>query len=484
MSKPITAFLVNSGQAHTRQLATQLRASNCVERICCLCIQGASAVDGCESIAVDGVASSDAIRSVASATNTSHALLLPHDTGIELGQFAIDRMASVAQSTGANLVYSDYADLKSDKRTSHPTIDYQLGSVRDDFDFGSLVLVDAAALKEASAGHDFRFAGWYATRLALSRLQLPLRVSEPLYAKVEPDVRKTGERQFDYVDPRNREVQIEMEAAVTGHLKAIGVYLKPDFAAVNIDDEDFEVEASVIIPVRNRVKTIADAVKSALSQQATHPFNLIVIDNHSNDGTTELLREIASKDARLIHHIPCRRDLGIGGCWNEGAHHPRVGKFVCQLDSDDLYINAHAIQRIVDVFHAEKVAMVIGSYQMVNFELREIPPGVVDHREWTPGNGRNNALRINGLGAPRCFYTPILRKITIPNVSYGEDYAVALAISRDYQIGRIHEPIYLCRRWEGNSDADLDIARTNTYNAYKDKVRTMEMLARRHKNVG
>jgi glycosyltransferase involved in cell wall biosynthesis len=269
-----------------------------------------------------------------------------------------------------------------------------------------------------------------------------------------------------------------MEQVATEHLKRIGAYLAPKFGAVDVDSEEFDLEASVIVPVKNRVKTIGDAVASVLRQQAPFKFNLIAIDNHSTDGTTDVLRDFASKDSRVVHLIPDREDLGIGGCWNEGVHHARCGRFAVQLDSDDLYKDETTLARTVDVFRKENCAMVIGSYQMTNFKLEEIPPGVIDHREWTPDNGPNNALRINGLGAPRAFFTPLLREIKIPNVSYGEDYAVGLRISREYRIGRIYEPIYLCRRWEGNSDADLDIARQNTYNAYKDKLRTIEILAR------
>jgi hypothetical protein len=483
MGKPITAFLANSGQAHTQDLIRQLNATGCVEKVYCLSC-GSSAMDGCESLPVEQLFSSKTFQTIAAKASTSHALILLHDTKIELGQFSIERMVSLAQATGAPLVYSDYVVLKGEKRSNHPVTDYQFGSIRDDFNFGSLVLIDSAALKHAVEelkSDQFHFAGWYATRLAISRSQLPLRVGEPLYTKVESDLRKTGEQQFDYVNPRNRAVQLEMEQAATAHLKKIGVHLKPDFKSVSFD-EKFEVEASVIIPVRNRAKTVPDAVKSVLSQKPKFPFNLIIVDNHSTDGTTEELREMAAKDQRLIHHIPNRHDLGIGGCWNEGVHHPRAGRFVCQLDSDDLYIDENVLTRIVDVFHTEKVAMVIGSYQMVNFQLQQIPPGVIDHKEWTPDNGRNNALRINGLGAPRCFYTPILRKIKIPNVSYGEDYAVALAISREYQIGRIYDPVYLCRRWEGNSDADLDVGKSNAFNSYKDKLRTFEMMTRKRMN--
>jgi hypothetical protein len=377
--------------------------------------------------------------------------------------------------------------LKDGQRTPHPVTDYQLGSVRDDFNFGSVLLFDAAALNRSApdiASTNYTFAGLYALRLAVSRLSFVMRIPEFLYSKIESDTRKTGEKQHDYVDPRNRAVQIEMEKAATIHLKKIGAHLEPNFRSIDLDEQKFDVEASVIIPVKNRAKTVSDAVTSVLKQKTTFPFNCIVIDNHSSDGTTEALRDFAAKDSRLIHVTPDRDDLGIGGCWNQGVHHANCGRFSVQLDSDDLYKDETTLQKIVDLFRKEKCAMVIGSYQMTNFKLEEIPPGVIDHKEWTPDNGRNNALRINGLGAPRAFYTPLLRKIKVPNVSYGEDYGVALAISRDYQIGRIYEPLYLCRRWEGNSDADLDIAKTNTYNAYKDRLRTFEIIARQRKNAG
>jgi glycosyltransferase involved in cell wall biosynthesis len=378
-------------------------------------------------------------------------------------------------------VYSDYYDVKGGVRTPHPVIEYQQGSLRDDFNFGSIVLMDTARLRRAStmSGRDnFRHAGWYALRLAMTQLAPIIRVGEFLYSKVESDVRKSGEKLFDYVDPKNRQVQIEMEKAVTTHLKRVGGYLPPRWKKVDLSAGHFPVEASVIIPVRNRVKTIGDAVASVLRQQAPFAFNVIVVDNHSTDGTTEILKTLASSDERLVHIIPDRDDLGIGGCWNQAAHHPLCGRFAMQLDSDDLYSNESSLKTIVEVFHAERCAMVVGTYQMTNFALEPIPPGVIDHREWTPENGRNNALRVNGLGAPRAFFTPVLRHIKIPNVSYGEDYSLGLAISREYQIGRIYEPIYLCRRWEGNSDADLDIAKQNAFNFYKDKVRTLELMAR------
>jgi hypothetical protein len=488
MSQRITAFIPYGGNDFTLKTIEQLKSSRLVGGLHLLATAGQGNVEGTEAITVDSLHGTKAMRALVAKVTTPYTLLVLHDTQIEFGQFALERFLSVAESTGAGVLYSDYYDLKQGKRSATPVIDYQTGSIRDDFNFGSVVLLDSAALKaaaEATATGSFAFAGWYALRLAISRHHQVMRIGEYLYTKVESDMRKTGEKQFDYVDPRNRAVQIEMEQAATDHLKKIGAYLKPEFTPVDINrDGSFEVEASVIIPVKNRVKTIGDAVESVLRQKTGFPFNIIIVDNHSTDGTTDVLRTTAQKDNRLIHLIPVREDLGIGGCWNEAVHNPKCGRFAAQLDSDDLYKDETTLQRIVDVFRKERCAMVIGSYQMTNFKLEEIPPGVIDHREWTPENGRNNALRINGLGAPRAFFTPILREIKIPNVSYGEDYAVGLAISREYQIGRIYEPIYLCRRWEGNSDADLDINRLNTYNTYKDRLRTIEILARQRKNMG
>ncbi len=346
----------------------------------------------------------------------------------------------------------------------------------------------AGALKKAAEAlndTDYKFAGLYDLRLAATRSGAIIRLPEFIYGKIETDSRKSGEKQFDYVDPRNRAVQMEMEQVATEHLKKIGAYLQAQFKPVEFDrTEHFENEASVVIPVKNREKTVADAVNSVLKQNAQFPFNVIIVDNHSTDGTTKILRDIAKKDPRVVHVIPERSDLGIGGCWTEAVHHPKCGRFAVQLDSDDLYKDETTLAKVVSVFRKEKCAVVIGSYQMTNFDLQEIPPGLIDHKEWTPDNGRNNALRINGLGAPRAFYTPLLRKVNVPNVSYGEDYATVLMLSREYQIGRIYDPIYLCRRWEGNTDADIDITKQNTFNTYKDRIRTIEILARQRKNAG
>jgi hypothetical protein len=486
MELPVTAFLPYSGGDHTRLTIHHLRASGVVGKIFLLSLEGGgAAIEGCDVIKVKSLLGSQSMKAIAGATSGGYTLLLLHDTLVEPGQFGVERLLSVAEQTGSGLVYSDYDDLRDNKRVAHPVIDYQFGSLRDDFTFGSLVLLNNRMLRRAVKElirTTYQFAGWYALRLALSRHAPVTRVGEFLYTKSESDIRKSGEKQFDYVDPKNRQVQIEMEAVATGHLKRIGGYLAPKFQKVDLSQGVFPVEASVIIPVRNRVKTVGDAVASVLKQTPAFPFNCIVIDNHSTDGTTDLLQSIAARDARVIHVIPQRQDLGIGGCWNEGLHHPECGRFAVQLDSDDLYKDETTLQKVVDVFRKEKCAMVIGSYEMTNFNLEPIPPGIIDHREWTPKNGRNNALRINGLGAPRAFFTPILRAIKIPNVSYGEDYGVGLAISREFQIGRIYEPIYLCRRWEGNSDADLDIQKQNSFNFYKDKLRTFELLARINKN--
>lgn len=486
MGKPITAFLPYSGQEHTLQTVDALNSSGLVGRIFLLATEaGLPAVPGALQLRVPALHGSDSAGLLAAKTTTSYALFLLHDTALEFGAHALERLVQVARMTGGSIVYSDYYDLRGETRTPHPVIDYQTGSLRDDFNFGSLLLLEGARLNDAREELEktaYRFAGWYALRLALARRGALVHVGEFLYSKVEGDLRKSGEKMFDYVDPRNRQVQLEMEDAATFHLKKVGAYLKGPFAPVRFAKIPGVPEASVIIPVKNRVKTIADAITSVTAQVTPFPFNCFVVDNHSTDGTTDVVRSFAAKDDRVIHLVPDRLDLGIGGCWNEALFHPRCGRFALQLDSDDLYRDPTTIRQIVETFHREKCAMVVGSYQMTNFQLQEIPPGVIDHREWTDDNGPNNALRINGLGAPRAFYAPILRQVTIPNVSYGEDYAVGIALAREYRIGRIYEPIYLCRRWEGNTDADLDITRQNAHNYYKDKLRTFELLARQRKN--
>ncbi len=426
----------------------------------------------------------DAWKEIAERATADYVAIFASPYSLAPGYNCLPRMARIAADSGAAMVYSDYRVTTLSGETKQvPTIDCFKGSLRDDFDFGPLVMIDTRRLREAcdTIDADYRYAGMYAVRLALSRLAGIVHIPETLYTAVETDTRTSGEKQFDYVDPRNRARQLEMEDACTVHLKKIGAYLEPHFKEADYTG-DFPVEASVIIPVRNRVSTIADAVESALSQTADFKYNVIVIDNHSTDGTTGVLRGLADKYDNLKVIIPAFSDLGIGGCWNEGVNSAHCGRFAVQLDSDDLYKNTDTLQRIVDTFRKENCGMVIGSYELTDFNLNPLPPGLIDHREWTDDNGRNNALRINGLGAPRAFVTNLLREIRVPNTSYGEDYALGLAISRDYRIGRIYDSLYLCRRWEGNSDSNLDIARVNANNLYKDRLRTWEVEARITKN--
>lgn len=438
-------------------------------------------INGCENIPIDTLQSTETIKKIAQKSSVDYTLIYQKSTVLKLGYFALERMLKIADDTQAGMVYADYYAMTDGEKKNHPVIDYQEGSLRDDFNFGSLMVYNAEALKEAAKGMDntsYRYAGLYDLRLKVSQHYPLVHINEYLYTQVEEDIRASGQKMFDYVDPKNRAVQVEMEEACTQHLKDVGAYLKPKFEQIKFNKDAFAYEASVIIPVRNRIKTIKDAIKSVLKQVTGFKFNLIVINNHSTDGTTEVINEFKN-DERLIHLIPERSDLGIGGCWNMGVHHTMCGKFAVQLDSDDVYNDENALQKIVNAFYEQNCAMVVGSYQMTNFEMEMIPPGIIDHREWTPENGRNNALRINGLGAPRAFYTPVLREIKVPNTSYGEDYALGLSISRRYQIGRIYDVLYLCRRWEDNSDALLDIVKMNTHNTYKDRIRTWELQARK-----
>lgn len=422
---------------------------------------------------------SNTIRQIAASAQAEYILLYTKGTVLKLGMFALERMVQILEDSGAGMVYADHYQIKEGVQSLAPVIDYQFGSLRDDFDFGSVLLFRTAAFKEAASrmNENYRFAGLYDLRLKLSQKHSLVHINEYLYTEVEMDTRKSGEKIFDYVDPKNRDRQIEMEQACTAHLKEIGGYLAPNFEHIEFNKGEFKYEASVIIPVRNRIRTIRDAIRSVLCQQTDFPFNLIVIDNHSTDGTTEAIDEF-KEDPRLIHLIPERTDLGIGGCWNMGVSHEACGKFAVQLDSDDVYKDEHTLSYIVQAFYEQNCAMVVGTYMMTNFDMQMIAPGIIDHKEWTPENGRNNALRINGLGAPRAFYTPVLRNIKVPNTSYGEDYALGLNISRRFQIGRIYEVVYLCRRWDDNSDASLDIVKMNNHNLYKDRIRTWELQAR------
>ncbi len=420
------------------------------------------------------VRSTDDLRKVSSALTEDFILINTKPFDCNLGYLALERFAEVAEYTGADMLYSDYYELIDGQRHKHPVIDCQAGALRDDFDFGPVQVFRSDAFKNAVADMsvNYSFGAMYDLRLRMGKI---VHIGEFLYTEEETDLRKSGEKQFDYVNPRNREVQIEMEEICTAYLKRIGAFLEPGARSVEAKESD-GVLASVVIPVFNRIRTVKDAVLSALSQECDFEYNVIVVDNHSTDGTSQVLAEI--DDPRLVVLNPERDDLGIGGCWNLAVHDERCGQYAVQLDSDDVYKDGATLQKVIDVFRNEKCAMVIGSYEMTDFNMNLLPPGVIDHKEWTDANGKNNALRINGLGAPRAFYVPLLREINFPNVSYGEDYAVGLRISREYRIGRIYEPIYCCRRWEGNSDAALDITRVNANNYYKDSVRTWELNAR------
>lgn len=438
--------------------------------------------EGCTFVITDRLESSNTIVSIAENTDADYVMICTRHTTIGWGNNTLERFLRVADDTDAVMVYADHYKMVEGKMEKHPVIDYQSGSLRDDFDFGSLWCIKARALADYIAQSDreeYQFAALYDLRLYLSRVGEIFHLNEFLYSEAELDTRKSGEKQFDYVNPRNREVQIEMEKACTQHLGKVGAlidttfYRQPDFG-----EQDFEYEASVIIPVFNREKTVADAVKSALGQKTNFKFNVIVVNNHSTDRTGEILDEL--KADNMIQIVPERTDLGIGGCWNEAINSSFCGKFAVQLDSDDLYSSPKTLQKIVDAFYKQKAAMIIGSYRMCDFDLNTLPPGLIDHKEWTDENGCNNALRINGLGAPRAFFTPLVRQIQFPNTSYGEDYALGLAFSRRYRIGRIYDELYLCRRWGGNSDAALSVEKVNANNLYKDRLRTMELKARQH----
>ena len=429
--------------------------------------------------------STETLRSIAEAISEKFILIYTKDHPLETGLFALDRIISIAEDTKADMLYADHYKVVTDSegvthRKKHPLIECQKGALRDDFDFGSVLVFRSASFKRAvrAMDADYEFGALYDLRLRMKKI---VHINEYLYTEIETDNRKSGEKQFDYVDPRNRSVQIEMEKICTAHLKRIGAWLEPKFREPDINDFEevvFPVTASVVIPVFNRIRTVKDAVQSALSQVCDFPYNVIVVDNHSTDGTTELLAGIAAEDERLVHIVPERHDLGIGGCWNLAVHDGACGEYAVQLDSDDVYRGPDTLQKIVDAFRQQKCAMVVGTYQMTDFQMNPIPPGIIDHREWTEDNGRNNALRINGLGAPRAFWTPLRRTINLPNTSYGEDYALGLRISRDYRIGRIYDVLYCCRRWDGNSDAALDVEKINANNQYKDRIRTWELEAR------
>lgn len=488
MNKTITCFIPYGSENQINKTIRHLQECSTVDRIFLLPtspVPNLSLPDKCYILPSSAPESVERYKQVALYANTPFTLICTQVQDLEFGYMALERMCDYLSAPQCSMVYADHYKTIKGERTPHPVIDYQLGSVRDDFDFGSLLMFRTDYLKRAineiEAEKEYQHSALYALRLALSRYGELTHIREFLYTETEIDLRKSGEKQFDYVDPRNRQVQIEREEVFTRHLKKIGAYLKPGMMTVDLKEGEFSHEASIIIPVRNRARTINDAVRSVLEQETSFPFNLIIIDNHSTDGTSEIIEQYKN-DNRVIHLIPERTDLGIGGCWNLGINHPQCGRFAIQLDSDDLYSSPHTVQTIVDKFYKEQCAMVIGSYRMTDFTLQTLPPGVIDHKEWTDENGHNNALRINGLGAPRAFFTPLLRKIRVPNTSYGEDYALGLAFSRQYRIGRIYDVLYLCRRWEGNSDAALSIEKINQNNNYKDSLRTLEIKLRQAMN--
>lgn len=479
--KSINCFLPAQSTAQIVSTVQGLRRLPLVADIYLLATDAAVVCEGCTTLVVDNMASSVAVAAIAAHADADYALIYTKFTELQFGQYALERFCVVARETDAGLLYADNWQLRDGKRVAAPTIVYQCGSVRDDFNFGSVLFYRATDLRAAAAEvpKSYVYAGLYDLRLRVSRRAPVVRLAEYLYTDEEQDFRQSGVKQFDYVDPRNRAVQVEMEQACSDHLKALGAYLQPSqLLRIDLDAQAFDREASVIIPVRNRVKTIGEAVQSALQQQTNFDFNVIVIDNHSTDGTDRVIDALTAIDKRVLHLIPSATDLGIGGCWNAGIDHNACGRFAVQLDSDDIYQDIHTLQTIVDAFRAQHCAMLVGSYTLTDGHMQPIPPGLIDHREWTDENGMNNALRINGLGAPRAFYTPLLRQFHFPNTSYGEDYAIGLRISRQYRIGRIYQSLYLCRRWEGNSDAALSVERVNANNFYKDQLRTIEIQAR------
>jgi len=480
MQTTINCFVPFASLDQVTPTVEALKASPLVTKIYLLATdQEAKSVLGCDLIHVDSLNSSATMKKIAEAADCDLILLYTKFDTLVPGYLALERLARLAADSKAGMLYADSYTVVDGVKSNAPVIDYQFGSLRDDFNFGSMLIFNTVDFKKAASGitADYKAAGLYDLRLRLSRIAPIVHVNEYLYTDIAAPRQETGEAIFSYVDPKNRGVQIEMEAACTDHLKAIGGYLAPKFDTIEFDKGDFEYEASVIIPVRNRVRTIRDAIRSVLGQKTDFPFNLIIIDNHSTDGTSEAIEEFAG-DPRVIHIIPERDDLGIGGCWNVGVNHPKCGKFAVQLDSDDVYADENTLAKMVGAFYEQNCGMVVGTYMLTDIDMNMIPPGVIDHKEWTPENGRNNALRINGLGAPRAFYTPMLREIHVPNTSYGEDYALGLAFSRHNQIGRVYDVVYLCRRWDDNSDHALDIVKTNNNHLYKDRIRTWELQAR------
>ncbi len=485
--KPITVVIPYSSEPFFEKILLFLAKSALVEDIAIVSQEPVHfKMNRCRVLIADPLPSYETVRLILERIRTKYLLLLPNAQQISIESKTLERILGVTDSKNTGLVYTDFYDETKHGKTLHPLNDYQLGSVRDDFDFGAMVLLSASAvrktLKKYGVIPGVKFAGLYDLRLKVSIDHSIYHLQEPLYTVIEADEPSVREKIFTYVDPQNRTVQREMETVFTDYLKKVGAYLPPPLREGDQTPKPFPVEASIVIPVRNRKETITEAVKSALSQETDFPFNIIVVDNHSNDGTTAILSDLAKQSSYLKHIVPKRTDLGIGGCWNEAIWQETCGRSVVQLDSDDLYSSNRTLQKMVDILRQGNFGMVIGSYTLVDSELKEIPPGLIDHREWTEENGHNNALRINGLGAPRAFNTDLIRKIGFLNVSYGEDYAAALRICRDYRIGRIYENLYFCRRWSGNSDSGLSIEETNQNDAFKDKIRTIEILARQKMN--
>ena len=463
--KRIDCFIPFADDTQVAPIIAALKAQDEVSRI--------------EVLDVRTFKSTASVKKIASMASAPFTLIYTKTTELSFGEYALERFLSVAEDTSAAMVYADHFKEMDGIRTFAPVIDCQQGALRDDFDFGSVLVFRTSALKEAVSRMDvdYEYAGLYDLRLKVSQKGSLVHINEYLYYEIETDTRKSGEKLFDYVDPKNRAVQIEMEKACTRHLKDVGGYLEPEFKEVDFSEGDFEYEASVVIPCKNRVRTIGDALSSALSQKTSFKYNVIVVDDNSTDGTVEVIKSFLD-DPKLLYIAQDKTYHAIGGNWNAALHHPKCGRFAIQLDSDDVYYDENTVQKFVEAFHVQKCAMVIGTYRMTDFNLETLPPGIIDHREWTPENGRNNALRINGLGAPRAFYVPMLRRINFPVTKYGEDYAVGLRVSREYQIGRIYDVVYNCRRWDDNSDASLDIDKVNANNLYKDRLRTWELQAR------
>ncbi len=484
MSAKINIFLPYVGKSQD-EFIKELEANNLVKKIFLITQKDIKEPSlKCRKLVLENIASSASIKTIANQSDAEYSMIITKEVNINMGYFTLERFEYIASSTNAGIVYSHYYDIIDGKQVKHPVIEYQIGSLRDDFNFGSLLFINSKALKETVTNftEEYEHSGIYSMRLSISKNWDIEHIAEFLYSQNEVDTRASGKKIFDYVDPANRDVQIEMEKVVTKYLKEVDAWLKPEFTEMSFDEDNFPKEASVIIPVRDREKTIEDAVRSVMAQKVNFDFNLIVVDNHSTDKTTGILQKLVKEfgSDKIIHVIPERTDLGIGGCWNLGVHRKECGKFSIQLDSDDVYTpDGKTLERMVNAFYKENAAMVIGSYTITDANLNEIPPGLIDHKEWTPENGRNNALRINGLGAPRGFYTPMLRDIKIPNVNYGEDYGLGLSISRNHQIGRVYDSVYLVRRWEENSDASLSIEQMNAHNLYKDRLRSYEFKARK-----